>query len=106
MAIKLNDFLNAEALGNDFLAVKGYTEVLHHETGKLDAYKLNISIQEDESPFFMEMINIKVKNLNPTLSVNDLKNNKTIPVILKDLQIGQFNGNLWFSCSDVLSKTK
>lgn len=104
--IKLNDFLNAEALGNDFLAVKGYTEVLHHETGKLDAYKLNISIQDDESPFFMEMINIKVKNLNPTLSVNDLKNNKTIPVILKDLQMGQFNGNLWFSCSDVLSKTK
>ncbi|MCJ1779115.1 hypothetical protein [Mammaliicoccus sciuri] len=104
--IKLNDFLNAEALGNDFVAVKGYTEVLHHETGKLDAYKLNISIQDDDSPFFMEMINIKVKNLNPTLSVNDLKNNKTIPVILKDLQIGQFNGNLWFSCSDVLSKTK
>ncbi|WP_199192616.1 MULTISPECIES: hypothetical protein [Staphylococcus] len=104
--IKLNDFLNVEALGNDFLAVKGYTEVLHHETGKLDAYKLNISIQDDESPFFMEMINIKVKNLNPTLSVNDLKNNKTIPVVLKDLQIGQFNGNLWFSCTDVLSKTK
>ncbi|PTK21153.1 hypothetical protein BUZ82_12495 [Staphylococcus saprophyticus] len=104
--MKLNDFLNVEALGNDFLAVKGYTEVLHHETGKLDAYKLNISIQDDESPFFMEMINIKVKNLNPTLSVNDLKNNKTIPVVLKDLQIGQFNGNLWFSCTDVLSKTK
>ena len=106
MAIKLNDFLNAEALGNDFVAVKGYTEVLHYETGKLDAYKLNISIQDDESPFFMEMMNIKVKNLNPTLSVNDLKNNKTIPVVLKDLQIGQFNGNLWFSCTDVLSKTK
>ena len=104
--IKLQDFLNASALGNDFLAVKGYTEVLHHETGKLDAYKLNISIQDDESPFFMEIINIKVKNLNPTLSVNDLKNNKTIPVVLKDLQIGQFNGNLWFSCTDVLSKTK
>lgn len=104
--IKLNDFLNAEALGNDFLAVKGYTEVLHHETGKLDAYKLNISIQDDRVSFFMEMINIKVKNLNPTLSVNDLKNNKTIPVVLKDLQIGQFNGNLWFSCTDVLSKTK
>ncbi|WP_239732965.1 hypothetical protein [Mammaliicoccus sp. E-M26] len=104
--IKLQDFLNASALGNDFLAVKGYTEVLHHETGKLDAYKLNISIQDDESPFFMEMINIKVKNLSPTLSVNDLKNNKTIPVVIKDLQIGQFNGNLWFSCTDVLSKTK
>lgn len=70
MAIKVNDFLNPEALGNDFVAVKGYTEVLHHETGKLDAYKLNISIQDDESPFFMEMINIKVKNLNPTLSVS------------------------------------
>lgn len=104
--IKLNDFLNSEALGNDFLAVKGYTEVLHHETGKLDAYKLNISIQDEESPFFMEMINIKVKNLNPTLSVDDLKNNKTRPVVLKDLIIGQFNGNLWYSASDVLPTTK
>ncbi len=100
--IKLNDFLNPEALGDDFLAVKGYTEVLHHETGKLDAYKLNISIQDDECRFFMEMITVKIKNLNPTLSVNDLKNNKTTPVVLQDLTIGQFNGNLWFSCTDVL----
>ena len=104
--IKLNDFLQGELLGNNFVAVKGYTEALHHETGKLDAYKLNISIQDEESPFFMEMINIKVKNLNPTVSVDDLKNNKTTLVVLKDLQIGQFNGNLWFSCTDILPRTK
>lgn len=102
--IKLNDFLQVEPLGNNFVAVKGYTEAVHHETGELDAYKLNVSIQDDESPFFMEMIQVKVKNLNPTLSFNDLKNNKTTPVVLKDLQIGQFNGNLWFSCTDVISK--
>lgn len=104
--IKLNDFLNAEILGNNFVAVKSYTEALHHETGELDAYKLDISIQDDDSPFFLEKIQVKVKNLNPTLSFNDLKNNKTTPVVLKDLQIGQFNGNLWFSCTDVLPRTK
>ena len=32
--------------------------------------------------------------------------NKTYPVTLKDLNVGQFNGNLWFTCSDVLPLTK
>lgn len=38
--------------------------------------------------------------------VQEMANNKTCPVTLKDLNVGQFNGNLWFACSDVLPVTK
>ena len=93
--MKLNDFLKPELLGNKFLAVKGYSEVLDRETQKLSAYRLNVSIQDESSDFFMEMIQVK-----------DLKNNKTTPVLLQDLNVGQFNGNLWFSCADVLPANK
>ncbi|WP_394205587.1 hypothetical protein [Lactococcus chungangensis] len=59
--MKLNDFLKPELLGNKFLAVKGYSEVLDRETQKLSAYRLNVSIQDENSDFFMEMIQVKVK---------------------------------------------
>ena len=41
----------------------------------------------------MEMIQVKVNNVAPSLSV-------------QDLNVGQFNGNLWFSCADVLPANK
>ena len=90
--MKLNDFLKPEFLGNKFIAVKGYTGV--------------VSIQDETSDFFMEMITVKVKTLNPTISVSQMESNKTCPVILKDLNVGQYNGNLWFSCTDVLPVSK
>lgn len=104
--MKLNDFLKAELLGNKFIAVKDYTEVLDRESGNSVALRLNVSIQDETSDFFMEMIQVKVNSLTPTLSVQEMKNNKTCPVILKDLNVGQFNGNLWFSCSDILPVAK
>ncbi|HEM3634331.1 hypothetical protein [Streptococcus suis] len=104
--MKLNDFLKAELLGSRFVAVKGYSEVLDRETGKPTALRLNVSIQDETSDFFMEMIQVKVNTLMPTASVQDMANNKTCAVTLKDLNIGQFNGNLWFSCSDVLPVSK
>lgn len=104
--MKLNDFLKPELLGNRFFAVKGYTEVLDRETNKPRALRLNVSIQDETSDFFMEMIQVKVNTLTPTASVQEMANNKTCPVALKDLNVGQFNGNLWFACSDVLPVTK
>lgn len=104
--MKLNDFLKPHLLGEKFIAVKGYTEVLDRETNKPVALRINVSIQEENSDFFMEMIQVKVNTLNPTASVKDMENNKTCPVKLKDLNVGQFNGNLWFSCSDVLPINK
>ncbi|HFH9837933.1 TPA: hypothetical protein ACGOON_001297 [Streptococcus suis] len=104
--MKLNDFLKPELLGNKFFAVKGYTEVLDRETQKLSAYRVNISIQDESSDFFMEMIQVKVNTTTPTLSAQEMASNKTKEVILKDLNVGQFNGNLWFTCSDILPATK
>lgn len=106
IVMKLNDFLKPHLLGNRFIAVKGYTEVLDRETNKPIALRLNISIQDETSDFFMEMIQVKVNTLTPTASVQDMANNKTCAVTLKDLNIGQFNGNLWFSCSDVIPASK
>lgn len=103
--MKLNDFLKVELLGSKFCAVKGYTEVTDEE-GKTEALRLNVSIQDDESDFFMEMISVKVKTTTPTLSVHEMMNNKIRQVQLKDLKMGQYNGNLWFTCSDVLSADK
>ena len=104
--MKLNDFLKPELLGNRFFAVKGYTKVLDRETNKPTAFRLNVSIQDENSDFFMEMIQVKVNTLTPTLTVQEMVNNKTCPVILKDLNVGQFNGNLWFFCSDILPIAK
>ena len=47
--MKLNDFLKPELLGNKFIAVKGYTEVLDRETNKPVALRLNVSIQDEDS---------------------------------------------------------
>lgn len=104
--MKLNDFLKPELLGNKFLAVKGYTEVLDRETNKPVALRLNVSIQDEDSEFFMEMIQVKVNTLSPTASVQEMANNKTCPIRFNNLNVGQFNGNLWFACSDVLPVTK
>lgn len=100
--MKLNDFLKAELLGEKFIAVKGYSKVLDRETGKPTALRLNVSIQDEKSDFFMEMITVKVNTLSPSIAFQELEKNKICPVHLKDLNVGQFNGNLWFSCTDVL----
>ena len=50
----------------------------------------------------MEMFSVKISTTTPSISVEDMKNNKTREVILKDLQVGQFNGKLWFTASDIL----
>ncbi|WP_056974688.1 hypothetical protein [Holzapfeliella floricola] len=105
--MKINDFIKPELLGNNFAAVRGYSEVLDRETNEKTGYKLDISIQDPESDFFMELFTVKVKNVSPTLSYKDLEQNKKImPVVLENLNVGQFNGNLWYNCSDVLPANK
>ena len=104
--MKLNDFLKPSLLGDKFVAVKGYTEVLDSETKKSTALRLNVSIQDEDSDFFMEMITVKVKTLNPSIPFSEIASKKNCPVILQDLAVGQYNGNLWFSCTDVLPVSK
>lgn len=100
--MELNDFLTIDKLGNNFLAVKGYSDNKNRDSGELESYSLEISIQDEKSPFYFDLISVKVKNLNPTVSVESLKNAKTTPVKLSNLQMGQFNGRIWINCTDVL----
>ena len=78
--MKINDFLKPELLGNKFVAVKGYTEVLDRETNKPVALRLNVSIQDEDSDFFMEMIQIKVNTLSPTATPQLLLDKKHAPL--------------------------
>lgn len=103
--IKLNDFLKAELLGNKFVAIKGYSEVLDRETKKLAGYRINISLQDEDSDFYMEMITVKVNTTTPKISAEEMAKNKTMPIILQDLNVGQFDGKLWYTCTDVLPIT-
>ena len=100
--MKLQDFLKAQLLGNKFMAVKGYSEILDRETQKISAYRLNVSIQDESSDFYMEMIPVKINSLNPTISVHELKDNKVRQIQLENLNVGQYNGALWFNATDVL----
>lgn len=100
--LKLNDFLKADLLGNKFMAIRGYEPVLDRETGAISAYRLNVSIQDETSDFYMELVPLKVKSTTPTVTVDSLVNAKATPVQIKNLQVGQFNGTLWFNCEDIL----
>lgn len=104
--MKLNDFLKVELLGSKFVAIKGYEEVFDRNTQQHVAYRINVSIQDENSDFYMELIPVKVRTISPTIKFETMKNNKATPIILKNLVIGQFNGNLWFSCEDILPASK
>ena len=102
--MELRAFLRPDVLGNKFYAIKGYVESLNRDGSP--SLKLSISIQDENSDFFMELFTVKVNNNNPTISVNELKNNKSREVVLSDLRINYFNDKLWFSCADILPVAK
>lgn len=104
MAVEIRDLIeqSSNLFGTEFMAIKGYCDVLDFETKVLSAYKLRVLIASDNSPFFYENLEIKVKNLSPTISVKQLENNKTMPVRLTGFTISEYKGKLYFSCDDVL----
>lgn len=102
MAIEVNDFLDVTLLGNKFVAVKGYEPVLDRETGAITDYRVNLSLQDEGSKFYYEMISVKVKTTNPTVSVEQMKTNKVCDVEPVGLNMGQFNGKIWMTCDDIL----
>jgi hypothetical protein len=61
-------------------------------------YRINISIQDDSSPAFMEMISVKIKTPTPSISEKDMEKNTMRPVKLVNLKIGLWNSQLTFFC--------
>lgn len=99
--MEISDFLDTKLLGNKFVAVKGYEPVADRETDAIIAYRVNIYLQDENSPFYMEMISVKIKTTAPTITIDEMKTNKTRNVELEGLNMGQFNGRLWFTVDNI-----
>ncbi|WP_426361421.1 hypothetical protein [Mammaliicoccus sciuri] len=94
--------LQVEALGKKMMAVKGYEATVDYESKKHNGYRINVSLQDDSSPVFMEMITIKIKTTEPTISEKEMATNKMRPVTFKNLNIGIWNSQLTFKADDIL----
>ncbi|MDT2782830.1 hypothetical protein P7H41_12850 [Vagococcus fluvialis] len=103
MSVEIRDLIeqSSNLFGKEFIAIKGYSEVLDFETKELSAYKLRVLIASEDSPFYYENLEVKVKNLSPTISFKELENNKIVPVRLTEFSISEYKGKLYFSASDV-----
>lgn len=94
--------LQVEALGKKMMAVKGYEETVDYESKKHNGYRINVSLQDESSPVFMEMITVKIKTTEPTISEKEMATNKMRPVTFKNLNIGIWNSQLNFTADDIL----
>ena len=105
--MKLNDVLSQSVslFGSRFIAVKSMMEVKDKEQ-KLIGYRVNISLQDPDSPFYLELVSVKISNLNPTISYQEMLSNKTREVLLENFSCGQYKENLYFSAINILPVTK
>lgn len=94
--------LQVEALGKKLMAVKSYEETVDYESKKHNGYRINVSLQDENSPAFMEMITVKIKTTEPSISEKDMATNKIRPVTFKNLNIGIWNSQLTFTADDIL----
>lgn len=102
----IRTLLNANILGDNFIAVNPMSKTTDYKTKETNGYQVNISIQDENSPAFMELITVKIRNMSPTLSYETMKNNKTRKVKFKNLKIGVWNNQPTFSAEDILPNTE
>ncbi len=102
----IRNLLNAKILGENFIAVNKMSETTDYKTKEVNGYQVNISIQDENSPAFMELITVKIRNLSPTLSYEMMKTNKTRKVKFRNLKIGVWNNQPTFSAEDILPYTE
>ncbi|MBQ5153739.1 hypothetical protein D6861_010695 [Macrococcoides caseolyticum] len=94
--------LQIDSLGKKMMAVKSYEETVDFESKKHNGYRINISLQDENSPAFMEMITVKIKTTNPSITEKEMASNKIRSVTFKNLNIGIWNNQLTFSADDIL----
>lgn len=95
-------FLDASIsiLGNKFIAIS-YEDSVKFNTSEKDGIKLMVSLQDENSPVFLDLIQVKVRNTSPNLSVHELANLKGKQVNFKNLRIGIYNSQFTFAAEDV-----
>lgn len=92
-------------LGEKFIAISSEDSIKYNTTEK-DGVKLMVSIQDENSSVFLDLIQVKVKNTTPSISTSDLKNIKGKQVDFKNLRIGIYNSQLIFSAEDIFISKK
>lgn len=102
----IRTLLHSKILGDNFVAVNPMSETTDYKTKESNGYQVNVSIQDENSPAFMELITVKIRNVTPTLSYEIMKNNKTRRVKFKNLRIGVWNNQPTFSAEDILPFTE
>lgn len=104
--MRINDVLlqSVSLFGSRFIAVKSMTEIRDKDQ-QLTGYRVNISLQDPDSPFYLELISVKISNLNPTISYQEMLSNKTREVLLENFTCGQYKENLYFSATNILPAT-
>ncbi|MFI3886606.1 hypothetical protein [Streptococcus parauberis] len=98
----IKSLLQTELLGNNFLAINDYEETFDFKSKEPNGYKIKVSIQDSNSIAYMELITVKIKNLLPTLTFEEMKTNKQLRVVFKNLKIGVWNNQPTFSADDML----
>lgn len=102
----IRTLLHSKILGDNFVAVNPMSETTDYKTKEANGYQVNVSIQDENSPAYMELITVKIRNMTPTLSYEIMKNNKTRRVKFKNLRIGVWNNQPTFSAEDILPFTE
>lgn len=87
-------------LGNKFIAISSEDSIKYNSSEK-DGIKIMVSLQDENSVVFLDLIQVKVRNTSPSISVNDLKNIKGKEVNFKNLKINIYNSQFTFSAEDV-----
>lgn len=95
-------FLSAavKLLGSKFIAISS-EESTKFGTNEKDGIKMMISIQDEESVIFLDLIQVKVRNTNVSISKVDLEKIRGQQVKFKNLRIGIYNSQFTFSADDV-----
>ncbi|MCK1167687.1 hypothetical protein MXZ34_07595 [Streptococcus uberis] len=94
-------------LGEKFIAISVEDSIKYNTTEK-DGIKMMVSIQDENSAVFLDLIQVKVKNTSPSISNNDLNDIRGKQIRFKNLRIGIYNSQFVFSAEDafLLRKTE
>lgn len=69
-------------------------------TNEYDGYKILVSIQDPNSPIYFDLIQVKVKNLTPSISGESIENIQNRKLNFSNLTMGIYNSDFTFYADD------
>ena len=86
-------------LGNNFVCVS-CEKSKKYGTNEYDGYKILVSIQDPSSPIYFDLIQVKVKNLTPSISSESIENIQNRKLNFSNLTMGIYNSDFTFYADD------